>query len=58
MRDAPSLPSWPALVERRGEGAASSDPQGRREGEALLPGTQLAHDPVQGAQNADLIVRS
>ena len=44
MRDAPSLTIVPALV---GGGARVRvvDPQGRREGEALLPGVQWAEDP-------------
>jgi UDPglucose 6-dehydrogenase len=32
------------------------DPQGRREGEALLPGASWHDDPYKAAQNADLIV--
>ena len=55
MRDAPSLTIVPALV---GGGAKVRvvDPQGRREGEALLPGTHWLDDPYKAAQNADLIV--
>ena len=55
MRDAPSLTIVPALV---GAGARVrvSDPQGRREGEALLPGVKWMDDPYQAATGADLLV--
>ncbi|MET4130205.1 UDP-glucose/GDP-mannose dehydrogenase family protein [Roseovarius sp. MBR-6] len=55
MRDAPSLTIVPALV---GGGAKVRvvDPQGRREGEALLPGVHWSEDPYKAAQNADLVV--
>lgn len=55
MRDAPSLTIVPALV---GGGAKVRlvDPEGRREGEALLPGTKWFDSPYQAAQGADLIV--
>jgi UDPglucose 6-dehydrogenase len=55
MRDAPSLTIVPALV---GGGAKVRvvDPQGRREGEALLPGVVWHDDPYKAAQNADLVV--
>jgi UDPglucose 6-dehydrogenase len=55
MRDAPSLTIVPALV---GGGAKVRvvDPQGRREGEALLPGVAWHDDPYKAAQNADLMV--
>lgn len=55
MRDAPSLTIVPALV---GGGAKVRvvDPQGFREGEALLPGVNWVEDPYKSAQNADLIV--
>ncbi len=55
MRDAPSLTIVPALV---GGGAKVrvTDPQGRREGEDLLPGVQWVQDAYQAAQNADLHV--
>ncbi len=55
MRDAPSLTIVPALV---GGGAKVRvvDPQGRHEGEALLPGTHWADDPYKAAQNADAVV--
>jgi UDPglucose 6-dehydrogenase len=55
MRDAPSLTIVPALV---GGGAKVRlvDPQGRAEGEALLPGAKWEEDPYRAAQNADLVV--
>jgi UDPglucose 6-dehydrogenase len=55
MRAAPSLTIVPALV---GGGAKVRvvDPQGRREGETLLPGVTWSDDPYKAAQNADLVV--
>ena len=55
MRDAPSLTIIPALV---GGGAKVrvTDPQGRHEGEALLPGVTWYDDAYKAAQNADLVV--
>ena len=55
MRDAPSLTIVPALV---GGGARVRvvDPEGRREGEALLPGVDWHDDPYEAARGADLIV--
>ena len=55
MRDAPSLTIVPALV---GGGAEVRivDPQGRREGEALLPGVAWAEDPYTAAEGADALV--
>ncbi len=55
MREAPSLTIVPALV---GGGAKVRvvDPQGQREGEALLPGVQWTEDPYKAAQNADAVV--
>ena len=55
MRDAPSLTIVPALV---GAGARVRvcDPQGRHEGEALLPGVRWCDDPYQAAQGADVVV--
>ncbi|MDP5333636.1 MAG: UDP-glucose/GDP-mannose dehydrogenase family protein [Paracoccaceae bacterium] len=55
MRDAPSLTIIPAMV---GGGAKVRvvDPQGRREGEALLPGVQWHEDVYKAVQNADLMV--
>ncbi|WP_417205789.1 UDP-glucose dehydrogenase family protein [Antarctobacter sp.] len=55
MRDAPSLTIVPALV---GGGASVRvvDPQGRREGEHLLPGVAWEDDPYTAAEGADLLV--
>ncbi len=55
MRDAPSLTIVPALI---GAGARVRvvDPQGHREGEALLPGVNWIDDAYKAAQNADAIV--
>ncbi|SFR36096.1 UDP-glucose dehydrogenase family protein [Litoreibacter janthinus] len=55
MRDAPSLTIVPALV---GGGARVRvvDPQGAREGVALLPGVQWVDDPYKAVQNADAVV--
>ncbi len=55
MREAPSLTIVPALV---GGGAVVRvvDPEGRREGEALLPGVAWEADPYAAAEGADLIV--
>jgi UDPglucose 6-dehydrogenase len=55
MREAPSLTIVPALV---GAGARVrvSDPQGRHEGEALLPGVKWIDNPYQAANDADLVV--
>ena len=55
MRDAPALTIVPALV---GGGARVrvTDPQGRHEGEALLPGVTWETDPYAAAAHADLLV--
>ena len=55
MRDAPSLTIVPALV---GAGATVRvvDPQGRREGEELLPHPIWCEDAYEAAQDADAIV--
>ena len=55
MRDAPSLTIIPALV---GGGARVRvcDPQGQREGEALLPGVSWHEDAYKAAHKADLLV--
>ncbi len=55
MRDAPALTIVPALV---GGGAKVrvTDPQGRREGEALLPGVHWVEDPYKAVQKADAVV--
>ncbi|HBS49732.1 MAG TPA: UDP-glucose 6-dehydrogenase [Rhodobacteraceae bacterium] len=55
MREAPSLTLVPALI---GAGAKVrvADPQGRHEGEALLPGVNWVDDAYKAAQNADALV--
>jgi UDPglucose 6-dehydrogenase len=55
MRDAPSLTIVPALV---GAGAKVrvTDPQGRREGEHLLPGVTWADDAYAAADGAEAVV--
>ena len=55
MRDAPSLTIVPALI---GNGARVRvvDPQGRHEGEVLLPGVVWVDDPYAAAKGADAIV--
>ena len=55
MRDAPSLTIVPALV---GMGAKVRviDPQGRHEGEALLPHVRWVDSAYQAAQGADVVV--
>ena len=55
MRDAPALTIVPALI---GAGATvvACDPQGRKEGEALLPGVVWTEDPYEAAAGADAIV--
>jgi UDPglucose 6-dehydrogenase len=55
MRDSPSLVVVPALVGR-GAQVSVTDPQGRREGEALLPGVCWAEDAYAAAAGADAIV--
>ena len=55
MRDSPSLTIVPALV---GAGAqvAVTDPQGRKEGERMLPGVRWAEDAYDAAAEADAVV--
>ena len=55
MRDAPSLTIVPALV---GGGAKVRvvDPQGRREGEHLLPGVEWQDDPYEAVKDAEALV--
>ncbi len=55
MRDAPSLTIVPALI---GGGAKVRvvDPQGKSEGEALLPGVDWCEDPYAAAKGADVVV--
>ncbi|MBY8974437.1 UDP-glucose/GDP-mannose dehydrogenase family protein [Rhodobacteraceae bacterium NNCM2] len=55
MRESPSLTIVPALI---GGGAKVTvvDPEGRKEGEALLPGVTWADDAYAAARNADALV--
>jgi len=55
MREAPALTIVPALI---GQGASVRvcDPQGRKEGTALLPGVTWVDDPYEAAAGADGIV--
>jgi UDPglucose 6-dehydrogenase len=55
MRDAPSLTIVPSLV---GAGAKVRvcDPQGKHEGEALLPGVRWCDNAYQAANAADVVV--
>lgn len=55
MREAPSLTIVPALI---GAGAKIHivDPQGRREGEALLPGAVWEEDAYSAAEEAELLI--
>ncbi len=55
MREAPSLTIVPALLGR-GAKVRVVDPQGRREGRALLPGVTWEDDPYEAAQGADILV--
>lgn len=55
MRDAASLTIVPALVGA-GVKVRVVDPQGKHEGEALLPGVRWMDSPYQAAQGADLVV--
>ncbi|MFN3262544.1 MAG: UDP-glucose dehydrogenase family protein [Pikeienuella sp.] len=51
MRDAPSLTIVPALIGR-GAKVVIVDPEGRREGESLLPGADWAEDAYEAASGA------
>ena len=55
MREAPALTIVPALV---GAGAKVRvvDPQGQREGQALLPGVHWVEDAYKAAAKADCVV--
>ncbi len=55
MREAPSLTIVPALVGGGAE-VRVCDPQGRREGDRLLPGVTWIADPYEAAEGADLLV--
>jgi UDPglucose 6-dehydrogenase len=54
MREAPALTIVPAL-QAQGATVRVVDPQGRREGEHLLPGVQWLDDPYAAAQGAHLV---
>lgn len=55
MRDAPSLTVVPALIGAGAE-VVVVDPEGFREGEALLPHVTWEVDPYSAAENADAVV--
>ncbi|MBT5303337.1 MAG: UDP-glucose/GDP-mannose dehydrogenase family protein [Tateyamaria sp.] len=55
MRDAPALTILPALISA-GAKLLVVDPQGKREGEALLPGVDWVEDAYTAACGADLLV--
>ena len=55
MREAPSLTILPALMDA-GAAVRITDPQGRKEGEALLPGATWLEDAYEAAQGADVLV--
>ncbi|MCI2395742.1 UDP-glucose/GDP-mannose dehydrogenase family protein [Aliiroseovarius sediminis] len=55
MRDAPSLTIVPTLIGR-GAKVRVVDPQGLREGEALLPGAQWFEDAYNAVQSVDAVV--
>ncbi|NOX73068.1 MAG: UDP-glucose/GDP-mannose dehydrogenase family protein [Alphaproteobacteria bacterium] len=55
MREAPALTIVPHLVGN-GANVRVVDPQGRREGEALLPGVTWETDPYIAAKDADVLL--
>ncbi|MEM1345819.1 MAG: UDP-glucose/GDP-mannose dehydrogenase family protein [Pseudomonadota bacterium] len=55
MRDAPSLTIVPALIGAGAE-VRTCDPEGRKEGEGLLPGVTWVEDPYECAEAADGLV--
>ena len=55
MRDAPSLTIIPELL-KRGATVCVVDPQGRKEGEELLPGVSWCDDVYEGARGSDALV--
>lgn len=55
MRDAPSLVLVPMLLER-GASVRAYDPQGRKHGEALLPGVLWCDSALEAAMSADIAV--
>ncbi len=55
MRDAPSLVVLP-LLQERGAQIRVFDPQGRKQGEALLPGVVWCGSALEAAKDADILV--
>lgn len=55
MREAPSLTIIPALADA-GAKVRVTDPQGFREGEALLPGVTWCADAYEAASDADVLI--
>lgn len=55
MREAPSLTIVPAMIGN-GANVRVVDPQGRREGEALLPGVEWSDDAYEAAKDADAVI--
>jgi UDPglucose 6-dehydrogenase len=55
MREAPALTVVPALVGGGAE-VRVADPEGRKEGEALLPGVRWCADAYEAAEGADAVV--
>ncbi len=55
MRESPSLVILPLLMEA-GASIVAYDPEGRREGEPLLPGVVWAEGPYEVANGADALV--
>ncbi|MEM6676384.1 MAG: UDP-glucose/GDP-mannose dehydrogenase family protein [Pseudomonadota bacterium] len=55
MRDSPSLTVVPALIGAGAE-VRVTDPQGRKEGETLLPGVSWCDDAYAAAEGADALV--
>jgi len=55
MRDSPSLTIVPALVGA-GANVHVVDPQGKKEGEELLPGVTWQDDPYHAIRNAEAVI--
>jgi UDPglucose 6-dehydrogenase len=55
MRDAPSLVIVPMLQER-GAAVRAFDPQGRKQGEPLLPGLIWCESALEAVDGADILV--
>ena len=55
MRDAPSLVIVPMLTEK-GARIRAYDPQGKKHGEAMLPGVSWCEDALSAARDADVTV--